>query len=542
MRDHADPSALCPLCREAPAADRLREARWLSPAVVERIARANPGWRLVEDGACPSCAQRTLLTVLLERGHEAFEKGLQSVWPLDAETAFGALPTPFRLRADPRFEGRGVTIALVDAGFFPHPDLVRPANRVRAWADAGRDTVVSLEFSPDDVPAWPGSGDLSATQWHGLMTSVVAAGNGTLARGLYRGIASAADVVLVQAASAATGHIGNAEIERALRWILENAERFAIRVVSLSVAGDPVEPLAGNGVDAAVAALVDRGVTVIAAAGNSGERRLVPPATSPAAITVGGLDDKNTLSREEIRLWHGNYGEGQGGCPKPEVVAPSIWVVAPVLPGTEVAREALALFSRRNEAAEVMGEGGVEARIAELKLVTPHYQHVEGTSFAAPAVASLVAAMIEANRRLAPEAIRRLLFAAAIPVPGAPAERQGAGAVDAGLAVALAAREKHGAAADEPLSPRVGADGVTFLLHDDDARHVAVLGSWDDWRSPGLPALAARPGLFRATRAPLPPGRYAYKFVLDGDRWLADPANPRKSPNGVGGFDSVLVV
>jgi serine protease AprX len=520
------------------------EVRWLAPQVVERIAKSHPGWSLAS-GACPACVQQALLVTLLERGHTAFEKGLQSLWPLDAETAFGALPTPLRLHADPRFKGRGIGIAFVDAGFFPHPDLVRPRNRIRAWADAGREEVLVREFSADDVPAWPGSGDLRPMQWHGLMTSVVAAGNGALSHGLYRGIASEADVVLVQVPNAETGHIGNSEIERALRWIAENAERHSIRVVSVSVAGDPVTPLAGNGVDAAVEALLSRGIAVIAAAGNAGERRLVPPATSPAAITVGGLDDKNTLSRDEIRLWHGNYGEGQMGVPKPEVVAPSIWVVAPVLPGTEVAIEARDLFSRRNSIDESMGGGGgdrVEPRIAELKLVTPHYQHVEGTSFAAPAVASLVAAMLSGNGALSPRAIRRLLLGAAIPVPGAPAERQGAGAVDAGLAIALAVREKHGDSADEPMSPAVAKDGVTFLLHDDEARHVAIVGSWDEWRSPGLEARLTRPGLFRAMRPPLPPGRYAYKFVLDGERWLADPANPMKSPNGVGGFDSVLVV
>jgi serine protease AprX len=59
----------------------------------------------------------------------------------------------------------------------------------------------------------------------------------------------------------------------------------------MSVSGDPVEPLAGNPVDEAVAALVAAGITVVVAAGNAGERRLVPPATAPAALTVGGLDE-----------------------------------------------------------------------------------------------------------------------------------------------------------------------------------------------------------------------------------------------------------
>jgi hypothetical protein len=36
--------------------------------------------------------------------------------------AFGAIPTPLRLHADPRLTGRGSVIALIDRGFYPHPD------------------------------------------------------------------------------------------------------------------------------------------------------------------------------------------------------------------------------------------------------------------------------------------------------------------------------------------------------------------------------------------------------------------------------------
>ena len=48
--------------------------------------------------------------------------------------------------------------------------------------------------------------------------------------------------------------------------------------------------------------------------------------------------------------------------------------------------------------------------------------------------------MLEANPALTPEKIRELLIASAYQVPGAPAERQGAGAVEAGRAVELALR------------------------------------------------------------------------------------------------------
>jgi serine protease AprX len=269
------------------------------------------------------------------------------------------------------------------------------------------------------------------------MTSAVAAGSGALGHGLYRGLASEADLVLVQVRDE-SGRIRNESIERALRWLLEVAPEMGIRVVNLSLGGDPVTPLRGNPVDEAVSALVEAGIAVVVAAGNDGERRLVPPGTAPAAITVGGLDDRNTLDHEARALWHSNYGEAGDGAGKPELVAPSIWVVAPLMPGTGTAFEARSLFARR-----ARGDAGAEGRIAELKLVTPHYQHVDGTSFAAPLTASVVACMIEANPNLTPERVRELLVQTAHPVAGAPRDRQGAGALDAGLAVGAALAESR---------------------------------------------------------------------------------------------------
>ena len=40
------------------------------------------------------------------------------------------LPTPLRMNADDRFTGRGVTLAFLDSGFYAHPDLTQPTNRI----------------------------------------------------------------------------------------------------------------------------------------------------------------------------------------------------------------------------------------------------------------------------------------------------------------------------------------------------------------------------------------------------------------------------
>jgi serine protease AprX len=474
---------------------------------------------------------------LLRQGDAALHKTVQDHWPLDAQAAFGALPTPLRLHADPRYTGRGITIAMVDAAFYPHDDLVDPVNRIRAWVDASRAPVEVRRFTPDEKPRWPGWDAGASYQWHGLMTSVVTAGDGGEAYGLYRGIACDADLVLVQVRGEG-GRIGNAAIARALHWLLVYGPEFGVKVVNLSLGGDAVTPLAGNPVDEAVTALVVRGVTVVVAAGNDGERRLVPPGTAPFALTIGGIDDKNSFDRSEIDLWHSNYGETAAGALKPELVAPSIWVVAPVLPGTDVAAEAQRLFERRAE-----GDPEVEKRIAEQKLVTPHYQHVEGTSFAAPIVSSVVACMLEANPDLTPRRVRELLVAAAYPVPGAPVERQGAGALDAGRAVTLALADEHGDIADFVASPLVHDDGsVRILLHDHAAREVRVVGSWDGWTEPGRTAIPVEDGLWQVDLKPLARGRYLYKFRIDGARWFTDPANPSRTYDGYHGWNSSFTI
>lgn len=453
----------CPVCDAPAPLAQLQEANWLAPAVLAHIARQNPGWQRAQ-GACPACVQHALLHTLHAHGIAAAHAGIQANWPLDAEAAFGVLPTPLRMRADPHLSARGVTLAMVDADFYPHPDLIQPLNRIRAWVDAASDPVRDISFASQDVPRWPGWDAAAGSQWHGTMTSVCAAGNGWLSHGLYRGIASDADVVLLRVRDD-HGRITNNSISRALNWLRDNAARLGIRVVNLSLGGDATaRGELGNTVNHAVAELAARDVLVVAAAGNDGGRLLLPPASSPHALTVGGIDDHGTLTDPAAsKLWHSNFGRGSDGGFKPEVVAPSLWVVAPVLPGSSVAREAAQLFASRhlsaqahvldpNDAAFPRGarESGivrgqaivtnpladVEARIRTLKLVTPHYQHVDGTSFAAPIVASIAACVWQAHPALSAAQVRARIIAAAVPVAGAGRDRQGAGVVDAGRATA----------------------------------------------------------------------------------------------------------
>ncbi|MFT8131105.1 S8 family serine peptidase, partial [Salmonella enterica] len=72
-----------------------------------------------------------------------------------------------------------------------------------------------------------------------------------------------------------------------------------------------------------------------------------------------------------------------------------------------------------------------------------HYQHVDGTSFAAPIVASVIAQMLEANPTLTPAAIKNILISTADRIPNATVIRQGYGRLNAHRAVDYAKDEHH---------------------------------------------------------------------------------------------------
>src|SRR5262249_15120381 len=159
---------------------------------------------------------------------------------------FAVLSTPERFDDDGRLTGRGVTIAFLDSGFHPHPDLTAPEHRILAYHDVFEPGAV---LDPDRDP--------EPDAWHGTQTSVVAAGSGHLSDGLYRGLASGSRLALVRVGR--NGRIGEDAIARGLEWVLAHREQFGIRVLSLSLGGDEDRPLAENRVNRLVEEAVARG-------------------------------------------------------------------------------------------------------------------------------------------------------------------------------------------------------------------------------------------------------------------------------------------
>src|SRR5207249_11715289 len=71
----------------------------------------------------------------------------------------------------------------------------------------------------------------------------------------------------------------------------------------------------------------------------------------------------------------------------------------------------------------------ITIKLREGNVINQHYKYVDGTSFAAPIVSSIIACMLEANPRLSPQQIKRILIETAERVPGIDVDRQGWGVV-----------------------------------------------------------------------------------------------------------------
>jgi 1,4-alpha-glucan branching enzyme len=96
----------------------------------------------------------------------------------------------------------------------------------------------------------------------------------------------------------------------------------------------------------------------------------------------------------------------------------------------------------------------------------------------------------------------------------------------------------------------VGGDGsavlpysycpVAFTLTAPEAKEVYVAGSFNDWDAHCTPLLKGLNGEW-SEHLPLKPGKYEYRFVVDG-MWKEDPAALASVPNPFGSNNSVVTV
>lgn len=465
-----------------------------------------------------------------------------------AQNRLAVIPTAEKLKADLRFSGLGVTIAFLDSGFYPHPDFI---DRVVKFHDvAGEERALTAIREP------------KGHHWHGTQTVVSCAGNGSLSDGIYRGLATGAKLVLVKVSD--KGRISDASIEKGLSWVLANHKKYGIRIVNMSLGGDMDIPTAESRVNQLAEQLIREGVVITVAAGNSSDTRPIPPANAPSVITVGGYSDENQFDAEAFDLYHSSFGTTADGTVKPELIAPAMYIAAPILPETPdyEAAEMLSLLAAAPDyqfrvlLEEYWQTAGlnedvlygdietsrrlVDSALSRRKVIATHYQHVDGTSFAAPITASVAAQMLEANPLLTPAVVKNILVSTAARLSGHDAVRQGFGVLNAGLAVEMAFNETHFLTHADYSAPRVEKTRIVFFHHEDRASEVCLAGDFNGWEK--AHCIKTEDGLWQAEIGCPGSGRYRYKFVIDGERWTEDASHGFKEEDGFGGFHSVLVV
>lgn len=571
--------SLCPRCGVRCNPRVLARTTEVRPPILRAIAAHNSGWQ-PQAGLCPDCVQHYADLVAHQRRAQSLHTTTQppTTFPYYHPAEETVLSQAERLPDYSTFRGRGVTVAFLDSGYYPHPDLSQTpiwlGGAAPHWAHLSPDAwqahlaAVEMRFvhyvdltdhqervGVQQPSLWDGAGD----SWHGQMTTTLVAGNGLLSDARYRGYAAGASLLPIKIGRGG-GRIPEEDILRGLEWLLrdDNWARYGVRVLNVSVGGDFIQEWQQNPVCRAAAALADRGVLIAAAAGNSGQEGLKAPAQTPAVLTIGGVDDHNRpwtaptpAQQMAYTLYHHTYGavtDRQGVRRKPELLALGRWLPAPILPVSPIFREMVALgalrrvllgYDEQRASIEEVAQDphppdehspprwmpevwqAVRQRMNAHKWVHPYYQHVDGTSVAVAQVSAVAAQMFEANPHLTVEHLRTLLQETALPLPDLPAKQTGAGLLQPYAAVAAALRAAGG--------PLVGYPRSSSILRDTELQKWLAQGRVPLWQTPNLVGV---PGSMLVYLGVYAPTAQRASVVGSWNGWLPNHQALQSTPQG----------
>jgi subtilisin family serine protease len=315
---------------------------------------------------------------------------------------------------------KGQVIAIIDSGY-DHPQVP-----LKAWYDAVDGT--TQQFDP--------------------------VGHGTHCAGDTLKMAPDAGLVAVRVMNE-NGEGRPSDIISGIEWTIANKDRLGIGVINLSLGGGPDGiPYNYDPICQAVEKAVRAGIDVVAAAGNAGPEKatLGSPAEDPAIITVGSALDQNTVSDFSSR------GPTDSGDHKPDIMAPGEFITSWNVEGSTLDRTAKAIEKLRKMPAfkltyllknnpeiikglglpeDILSRTPEEIEMAVKTALPPMYQPdpeslaAPGTSFAAPQVTGIVAALRQAGRSLSPLERKEILIKTAENMGNFDVDTQGAGFVNA---------------------------------------------------------------------------------------------------------------
>ena len=82
---------------------------------------------------------------------------------------------------------------------------------------------------------------------------------------------------------------------------------------------------------------------------------------------------------------------------------------------------------------------------------------------------------------------------------------------------------------------------VSLAYFAPEANTVAAAGDFNNWDVQANMLERNGDGWWK-TDLKLTPGRYVYRFVINGEQWSEDPENPNKVPNEFASYHSILEV
>ena len=212
---------------------------------------------------------------------------------------------------DKGFKGKGVTICVIDTGIAQHPDY---KDRIIAFKD----------FVNNKTEAYDDQG-------HGSHCAGIAAGDGTSSEGKYMGAAPEANLVGVKVLNK-YGSGSFSDIISGIQWAVEKKDELGIDVISMSLGGYQSQSFEDDPVAQAVESAVAQGVITCVAAGNSGPsgKTIGTPASAPHVITVGALDDKGTVERDDdgVASFSSRGPTKYDNLAKPDVLTPGVRITA----------------------------------------------------------------------------------------------------------------------------------------------------------------------------------------------------------------------
>ncbi len=285
--------------------------------------------------------------------------------------------------------GQDVTVAFLDSGIDPTMVSLRLGpyslqNRFLSYYDAIGDKT----YEPTKLLKSPRDPNGHGTHVAGIV------GNADKEENFYQGIAPAANLVAVRVLDE-TGMGTYADVLRGLNWVVQNKDRYDIRVLNISMYATPVAPYWADPYNLAVMAAWQAGIVVVASAGNGGPDPLSVgvPGNTPYIITVGAFTDNYTPNKlgDDYMPPFSASGPTLDAFIKPDLIAPGAHIPS--------------LMRNNSYLADEYPENRIKG----------HYFKMSGTSMSAAVVSGIVALMLKDNPELTPDQVKYRLTMTARP-------------------------------------------------------------------------------------------------------------------------------